>query len=90
MSDDDKIAEIRTRHEVGPRGHLPVVAYAVANADRGFLLAEVERLRADNERLRADNEQLRADNKRLRGALTDMMSGWRYIRETYGDLAETG
>jgi hypothetical protein len=54
MSDDDKIAEIRTRHEVGPRGHLPVVAYAVANADRGFLLAEIERL------LDEESEKLRA------------------------------
>jgi len=53
------------------------------NQDIATLLAEVEQLRADN-------EQLRADNKRLRGALTDMMSGLRYIRETYGDLAETG
>ena len=43
----DKITEIRTRHEVGLRGHLPVVAYAVANADRAFLLAEVDRLRAE-------------------------------------------
>jgi hypothetical protein len=33
---------------------------------------------------------LRAENERLRGALTDMLSGWRYIRETYGDLTGIG
>jgi hypothetical protein len=74
----DKIAEIRARY----------AGYSLnsgnahkANEDRGWLLAEVERLRADN-------EQLRADNKRLRAALTDMMSTWRYIRENYGDLED--
>lgn len=35
-------------------------------------------------------DRLRADNERLRGALTDMLAGWRYIRETYGDLAGIG
>lgn len=35
-------------------------------------------------------EQLRADNERLREAMTDMLGGWRYIRETYGDLAGVG
>jgi hypothetical protein len=41
----DRIEEIRARHDAGPRGHLPVVAFALANADRATLLAEVERLR---------------------------------------------
>lgn len=40
----DKIAEIRARHEEGIR--------AGADADRAYLLAEVERLRAEVERLR--------------------------------------
>lgn len=35
-------------------------------------------------------DRLRAEVERLRGALTDMLSGWRYIRETYGDLAGIG
>ncbi len=55
----DKIEEIRERYagyslNSGNAGK--------ANEDRGWLLAEVEQLRADN-------EQLRADNKRLREAL---------------------
>ena len=31
-----------------------------------------------------------AENERLREALTDMLSDWRYIRDTYGDLAGVG
>ena len=42
---DDKIEEIRARHDAGPRGQIPLMAYAVAHADRADLLAEVERLR---------------------------------------------
>lgn len=43
---NDKIAEIRARHEAGAPGEMPIVALAQADADREFLLAEVERLRA--------------------------------------------
>lgn len=42
------------------------------------------------EKQRAEIEGLRAENNRLREALTDMLNGWRYIRETYGDLAGVG
>ncbi len=42
---DDRIAEIRARHEAGPIGMLPMQALAVAEDDRAFLLAEVERFR---------------------------------------------
>ena len=42
---EDKIAEIRARHEEGIR--------AGADEDRATLLAEVEKLRAENARLRA-------------------------------------
>ena len=81
MSDDDKIAEIRTRHEVGPRGHLPVVAYAVANADRGFLLAEVERLRwaleVEGLRLAACDVVAMADTPESADRARQMQSGLR-------------
>jgi hypothetical protein len=33
---------------------------------------------------------LRAERDALREALTDMLSGWRYIRETHGDLYGVG
>jgi hypothetical protein len=51
---DEKIAEIRKRHEEGGIGKLPMAALAEAHADRATLLAEVERLRAalEVERLR--------------------------------------
>ena len=64
--------------------------------------AEIERLRVKNERLRERLLQERAalvldeigaalERERvLRAALTDMLAGWRYIRETYGDLAGIG
>jgi len=64
--------------------------------------AEIERLRAENERLSERLLQERAalvldeifaalERERvLRAALTDMLSGWRYIRDTYGDLARVG
>ena len=48
----DKIAEIRALHQEGIR--------AGADADREFLLAEVERLLAEVEQLRAENEALRS------------------------------
>lgn len=50
---EDRIAEIRARHEAGPIGMLPMQALAVAEDDRAFLLAEDERHRAQIERLRA-------------------------------------
>lgn len=72
----DKIAEIRARHEAGTPGGLPMAALAQADADREFLLAEVERLRAVISTLEivgkaADDEraQLRAKVERLREAL---------------------
>jgi len=51
---DDKIAEIRARHEQVPSGNLSIVAISLAHDDRATLLVEVDRLRAENERLRAD------------------------------------
>ena len=47
----DKIAEIRERHERGPRAMLPLTGYAEAHTDRATLRAEVERLRARVEQL---------------------------------------
>lgn len=35
-------------------------------------------------------EDLEDSNKKLRGALEDMLSGWRYIRSTHGDLYGVG
>jgi predicted RNase H-like nuclease (RuvC/YqgF family) len=64
--------------------------------------AEIERLRVKNEwlreRLLQERDALVLDElgaalereRVLRAALTDMMSGWRYIRDTYGDLAGVG
>jgi len=49
---DDKIAEIRARHDAGPRGLLPIPALAEALDDLATALAEVERVRAEVERLR--------------------------------------
>lgn len=47
-----KIAEIRARHEAGPRGMLPMQALATAEDDRATLLAEVERQARHIEELR--------------------------------------
>ena len=49
---DNKIAEIRERHERGRRAMLPLTGYAEAHTDRATLLAEVERLRAERDALR--------------------------------------
>lgn len=66
------------------------------------LADEIERLRVKSERLRERLLQEQAalvldeigaalERERvLRAALTDMLSGWRYIRDTYGDLAGVG
>ena len=62
----DNVAEIRARHEAGPRGQIPLMGYAVAHADRAALLDEVDRLRAEIERLRE--------------ALREALSGLRYRR----------
>jgi hypothetical protein len=43
---DNKIAEIRARHEEGGIDKLPMAAFAEAHHDRAFLLVEVERLRS--------------------------------------------
>ena len=58
---DEKIAEIRARHEAGPIGHLPIAAFSLAHVDRAFLLAEVERLTRQRDEARAEVERLRAD-----------------------------
>ena len=74
---DDNIEIIRARHLRDDRWrNLPSMICPQAHDDRATLLAEDERHRAEIERLRE--------------ALTDMLSGWRYIRETYGDLAGVG
>ena len=72
---DDRIAEIRARHEAGPHSKLPPMGdparvaaidagwrtfCAEADADRAFLLAEVDRLRAEIERLREAIRTIRA------------------------------
>ena len=53
----DKIAEIRARHEEGIR--------AGADADRAYLLAEVERLIRERDWARADVDQLRGDREKM-------------------------
>ncbi len=65
------------------------------------LREENKLLRAEIERLRATNKQLvegidtitrrkQEEIERLREALKDMLNGWRYIRETYGDFYGVG
>ena len=63
----DKIAEIRKRHNAAPRrvrSHAripdPSIDFTEAHEDRGWLLAEVERLRAEIERLREIIRTIRA------------------------------
>ena len=53
----DKIAEIRARHEAGAPGEMPIVALAQADADREFLLDEVERLTRERNDARAEVER---------------------------------
>lgn len=80
----DKIAEIRARHEEGIR--------AGVDADRAYLLAEVERLRAEVEHgqqayndalaggdiLKGEVERLREENRVLRASLkTDFVAALR-------------
>ena len=75
---NDKIAEIRARHEAGPHSKLPPMGdparveainagwrtfCAEADADRATLLAEDARHRAENERLRAEIKRLRTDRR---------------------------
>ena len=71
---DDKIAEIRARHESNSRAkvafHFAGTAWA-AHDDRDFLLAEDARHRAQIERLRAENERLRAEIERTHALLKD-------------------
>ena len=68
---EDKIAEIRARHEAGPHSKLPPIGdparaeainagwrtfCAEADADRATLLAEVERLTRERDEARAEAE----------------------------------
>ena len=52
--------------------------------------AQDAHVRQEREEYKAEIEKLRAEIERLREAMTDMLGGWRYIRETYGDLAGVG
>ena len=65
----DKIAEIRERHERGPRAMLPLTGYAEAHTDRATLLAEVERLRAERDDLLTENMKLHSVVGAVRAAL---------------------
>jgi hypothetical protein len=40
--------------------------------------------------LKSDLSTLRAENEAMRNALLDMLSGWKYIRSTHGDLYGVG
>lgn len=112
----DKIQEIRARQKDGAPGQMPIAALCQCDADREFLLAEVDRLTRKRDEARTEVERMKVQIERLwerllreraalvldeigaalererllRAALTDMLNGWRYIRETYGDLAGVG
>lgn len=60
----DKIAEIRARHHDGK----PWFIARVAHEDRGYLLAEVERLIRERDKARAEVERLRAEQRSQRRA----------------------
>lgn len=64
---EDRIAEIRARHEEGMR--------AGADEDRAYLLAEVERLHKAHQAACEGGDLLRAENARLRAQVAE------YFRE---------
>ena len=63
---NDKIAEIRARQKDGAPGQMPIAALCQCDADREFLLAEVDRQRAEIERLTRECNEARAEYARLR------------------------
>jgi hypothetical protein len=68
---DDKIAEIRKRHEQSEKNYIELESTwkAQIHEDRSFLLAEVERHRAEIEKLRAALEGIRIDGPDAHGLL---------------------
>lgn len=67
---EDKIEEIRARHERDNRYGDGL--YPGAHRDRSTLLAEVERQRADNELLREENERLTRERNEARAEVARM------------------
>ena len=65
-----------------------MVKKALAQTDAAIAFAT--ELTAMCDTLIAEKEKLAAHNAMLRLALTDMRSGWRYIRRTAGDLYGVG
>lgn len=77
---NDKIAEIRARHEAGAPGEMPIVALAQADADREFLLGEIERLTRERDEARAWAAKLLATLEMVRDADNDCrVEGWATI-----------
>lgn len=84
----DKIAEIRARHEAGSPGEVPIAALCQCDADREFLLAEVDRLRSVISTLEivgkaADDERAKlfAEIKRLHKAHETACQSGELLRE---------
>ena len=75
---DDKIEEIRARHQEVPNGNFSIAAISLAHADRAILLAEVDRQRAEIEKLRAEIDGLEAE-------LSLMKSGFEIAYRAMGD-----
>ena len=60
------------------------------DADEEDQDSDYDRLAIEAEALRVENRLLMRELAEMRAALADMLSGWRYIRESHGDLYGVG
>lgn len=78
---NDKIAEIRKRHEQSEKNYIELESTwkAQIHDDRAFLLAEVERLRAEIERLKRDSDEAREESKPVQEPVAWRNKKWGYF-----------